>query len=355
MQTTSTLSNAFCLSLSLSHTHTHTHNTRILLELRYAIPVLAGLGLKSSSFQTTSTTTTSNDNNTLKQMKQLFKFCILVQFYSFGIVSGVVYGITRILLVTKSIDEVLATGIILCSCLSMTMAAVIVFTRSSNGNEGMAIANSAIANISALLVTPGLIVLYTRVGTNCVRNSMGDTNYSYGGSSSSSISSNNNEGNGNHTNSAAIFLPLLMRVALPLIFGLLLQWHDSWVYCGKFSLVSYMDQHTLFFRKAQLYAILYIVYTVFCTTFYRASSTSSSTTTTTTTTSTTTTAGFRISQIVMLIMVQLFLLLIVNAVAWITLSYLFPDEPKLRVMGLFGCSQKSVRSTHTTMHARIFS
>ena len=295
----------------------------------------------------------------MKHMKQLFKFCMFVQFYSFGIVSGIVYGVTHILLVTKSIDDVVATGIVLCSCLSMTTAAVVVFTRSSNGNEGMAIANSALANILAFLITPALIVLYTSVGNQGIGHRMGDTNYSNGGTNSNgNSSSSNNQDNDNHTNSSSIFLPLLMRVALPLLFGLLLQWYDSWIYCGKWSLVTYMDQHKLFFRKAQLYAILYIVYTVFCTTFYRASdatnsSTSASTTTATTTTTTTTnTAGFRISQIVMLIMVQLFLLLIVKSLAWITLGYLFPNEPKLRVMGLFGCSQKSVRLNIHAMRRR---
>jgi len=38
----------------------------------------------------------------------------------------------------------------------------------------------------------------------------------------------------------------------------------------------------------------------------------------------------------------LLLLVTMMIVAWYALKLLFPNEPKLRVMGLFGCSHKSV-------------
>ena len=43
-----------------------------------------------------------------------------------------------------------------------------------------------------------------------------------------------------------------------------------------------------------------------------------------------------------MILFQLLLMLFLMAVAWYSLRFLFHDEPELRVMGVFGCVQKTV-------------
>ena len=269
--------------------------------------MLAGLGLKTGDF--------NSSNGNKNQLKQVIQFNTFVQGYNFGIVSSITYCTSKILLTANSINHVLSTGIILCSCLPMTIASVTVFTKSSNGNEAFAILNSAIANVIAIIATPSLIILYTNVGDSDDKAS-GDMDVN-----TTNQSTNNN-----------VFLSLLLRVALPILVGQLLQRSKA------HRLLNYIEHHKGHFRKAQLYAIIYIVYTVFATTFYHASTADS------TSSRSSGTSDIRISQIAMLIMVQLFLLLLVTALAWLNLGCFFPNEPKLRVMGLFGCTQKSVRN-----------
>lgn len=65
------------------------------------------------------------------------------------------------------------------------------------------------------------------------------------------------------------------------------------------------------------------MYTVFCRTFEDGSNSD-------------------IGDVMLMILFQFFLLCTVMALAWFCLRFLFRDEPKLRVMGLFGCTHKTV-------------
>lgn len=50
-----------------------------------------------------------------------------------------------------------------------------------------------------------------------------------------------------------------------------------------------------------------------------------------------------------LVVFELILLVILMLGSWFLLKLLFRDKPKLRVMGLFGCTQKTVAGTKSLM------
>jgi sodium/bile acid cotransporter 7 len=87
--------------------------------------------------------------------------------------------------------------------------------------------------------------------------------------------------------------------------------------------VSFVAKYKKWFKQAQMYTLVFIVYTVFCKTFQNETVSS-------------------IGEIFIMIAFQLIMLLIVMALAWYLMKLFFPNEPKLRVMGLFGCTHKTV-------------
>jgi len=107
------------------------------------------------------------------------------------------------------------------------------------------------------------------------------------------------------------------------------------------------------FKKSQVYSLVFIVYTVFCKTF---DNDNNNTTTTKTNKTTTTTNGNYdddekeavvntndyVVDIVLMILFQTILLLSFMVMAWYSVNVVFPNRPKLRVMGLFGCTHKTV-------------
>jgi sodium/bile acid cotransporter 7 len=68
--------------------------------------VMAGLGLKTSEF-----------SNAFKQIR----FNVLVQVYSFGVCSALVYGLSRGLEAASILSEDLANGMVICASLPMTI------------------------------------------------------------------------------------------------------------------------------------------------------------------------------------------------------------------------------------------
>merc|ERR1712050_670054 len=52
-----------------------------------------------------------------------------------------------------------------------------------------------------------------------------------------------------------------------------------------------------------------------------------------------------------MIICQFLLLTILMALAWVSLKHLVPNEPKLRVMGLYGCTHKTVAMGVPLIHA----
>jgi sodium/bile acid cotransporter 7 len=86
-----------------------------------------------------------------------------------------------------------------------------------------------------------------------------------------------------------------------------------------------MKAHKGQIKKAQIYALVFIVYTVFCTTFADGA-----------------TDDVGIGNIFLVLLFQLVLLCSVTTIAWFMMKFLFPNEPRLRVMGTFGSTFKTV-------------
>ena len=117
-------------------------------------------------------------------------------------------------------------------------------------------------------------------------------------------------------NLPSVVIKLLLRVLLPMVVGQGLQYYTP-------SVVTYIEHHLAKFKAAQEYALIYIVYTVFCKTFQQ------------------TIEGAGIWDILKMAVFQFALLCLMFVVAWLVLKLFFYDEPRLRVMGLYGCVQKS--------------
>ena len=232
--------------------------------------MLVGLGLKTEEFS------------------QAFKrlgFNAFVQVFNFGLVSAVVFGFTRFLLSVNWVNEDLAAGMVVCSCLPMAINVVIVLTASAGGDEAAAVFNTTFGNILGIFLSPALILGYL--------------------GSSSEIAL------------VDIFYKLSLRVVLPLAVGQLLQ------KCSP-PVVAFAAKHKRRFKKAQEYCLVFIVYTVFCKTFESGERS----------------AG--LGDVFLMIFFQFLLMISLMAVAWYSLGFTFPNQPKSRVMGVFGCTMKTV-------------
>ena len=176
------------------------------------------------------------------------KFNAFVQIFSFGVVSIIVYGATRALVNINAIDKGLADGMVICACLPMTISSVIVFTKLSGGDEASAIFNSAFGSLISVLLSPTLIYLYG-VGTS--------RNYNSSNSNSNDEASIGDDG----IDVAEVFLRLTVRIVIPIGIGQLLQRYSQWA-------VDFSSKYKPLFLRAQLYAVVFIVY-VSCVTIYR--------------------------------------------------------------------------------------
>ena len=234
------------------------------------ISVLAGLGLKTEEFS---------------KAFQRLKFNLFIQVFNLGAVSSIVFGVSRGLASVNAISHGLADGMVVCASLPLTINMVLVLTKSSGGDEAAAIFNAAFGNMLGVFLSPVLILGYLGV--------TGDIEL------------------------LQVFYKLCARVVLPVTVGQLLQ---------KFSkpVTDFVKKYKPRFKTAQQYALIFIIYTVFCRTFSKEDNDSN------------------IQDIFVMIIVQFILLCSLMVLAWISLKFLFPDEPKLRVMGLFGCTHKTV-------------
>jgi sodium/bile acid cotransporter 7 len=230
---------------------------------------LAGLGLKTEEFS---------------KAFQRFRFNLFVQVFNFGVVSSIVYGVSRGLAGVNAISQGLADGMVVCASLPLTINMVLVLTKSAGGDEASAIFNAAFGNMVGVFLSPVLILGYLGVTGNV---QLGE-----------------------------VFYKLAVRVVVPVVFGQLLQ-----KCCPP--VVAFNKKHKKHFKKAQQLALVFIVYTVFCRTFEQDTESD-------------------IADIFIMIAVQFCLLCTVMTLAWFSLKLFFPDEPTLRVMGLYGCTHKTV-------------
>lgn len=211
-------------------------------------------------------------------------FNVFVQVFNFFVVSSIVYAVTRGLIASEVLSEGMANGMVVCACLPMTISSVAVLTKISGGDEAAAIFNSACSNLIAVFLSPMLILGFVGV--------TGDVNVTQ------------------------VFFNIALRVVLPVLVGQILQKQSRWA-------VMFVQKYKKFFRQAQLYSVVWIVYTVFCSTFM-------------------TEREALIVDIFLMILLQLCFFYTFTTMSWYCLKCAFPAEPRLRVMGLFGCTHKTV-------------
>jgi len=238
--------------------------------------ILAGMGIKTEEFA--------------KAFQRIY-FNIFVQLYNFGVVSGIVYGFSRFMVWTTALPQSLADGMVICASLPITVNMVLVLTKASNGEEASAIFNAAFGNLVGVFLSPALILMYLGV--------QGQIDL------------------GN------VFMKLGLKVVLPIAIGQVLQ---KFVPPAK----EFVKKYKKYFKKAQEWCLVFIVYTVFCKTFASGSDTN-------------------VGDIFLMIALQFVMLTVVMSLAWILLRILFRNEPKLQAMGVFGCTHKVSRSELCTM------
>jgi len=233
--------------------------------------LLSGIGLKSEELA-----------NAFKRLG----FNSFVQIFNFFVVSSVTFGFSRLMVEWKVLPQSLADGLTIATSVPITVNMVLVLTKSAGGDEASAIFNAAFGSLIAVFLSPGLVLMYLGVG----------------GFGSVDV--------------GTVFYKLSLRVILPIVVGQIFR---------KFSktVVNFVTKHKPKFKKVQEYALVFIVYCVFCRTFEADRDTS-------------------VGDIFIMIGLELFLLLSMMVLAWFGLKLCFPNEPKLRVMGLFGCTHKSV-------------
>jgi sodium/bile acid cotransporter 7 len=113
-----------------------------------------------------------------------------------------------------------------------------------------------------------------------------------------------------------VFYKLAIRIVLPLILGQILRRCVPWT-------ARFYTDHKKAFTRFQQYILVFLVYTVFCSTFTKDN-------------------DIPFAYIATMIAAVFCCLIGLMIGAWYTLGLLFKDRPDLRVMGLFGCTQKTV-------------
>ena len=159
-----------------------------------------------------------------------------------------------------------------------------IFDSLATTDEAAAVFNTAFANMVGIFLSPVLILGYIGVSGDVA---IGTT-----------------------------FYKLSVRVLLPIFIGQVLQKTSE-------ALVTFVKKYKPYFSKIQEYALIFIIYTVFCGTFAEDNISS-------------------VGDIFVMIFLQFILMCIVLVLSWICLRFFFRDQPQLCVMGLYGCTHKTV-------------
>jgi len=213
-----------------------------------------------------------------------FKFNGYVHFFNFFVDSAVVYGISRLLYKVGAMSIALADGMTIASCLPLSISMVIALTASSNGDQAAAVFNAAFGNMVGIFLSPVLILMYL--------------------------------GSKGSVDLLDVFVKLTLRVLLPIVVGQILR---------KFvpAVRAYADKRKVYFKKYQEWALVFIVYCTFCKTFTGEKKT-------------------EIPEVLTMVAVLLLTIPLLMVLAWYSLGFFFPDQPKMRVMGLFGATHKTI-------------
>ncbi|GMI21342.1 hypothetical protein TrCOL_g2408 [Triparma columacea] len=241
--------------------------------------LLSGISLKSSELV-----------NALKN----YKFNLAVQTFNFMFVSVASWGLSRFLLSVGATSQNLADGLTITSCLPMTINMVIVLTKSSGGDEASAVFNAAAGNLMGVFLTPALVLMYL--------------------------------GESEGIDIGTVFLKLAVRVLLPIFVGQIIQY--------KIPVIKdYVAARKWYFKKSTEFALIFIVYTVFCKTFYDDNNGSNSGDAT---------VGATVGEVFVMVAVIGVWILVLMVADWGVFMVLYKDCPELRVFALFGGTHKTV-------------
>jgi len=206
------------------------------------------------------------------------------EFFSFIVCSSFVFGVSRLLIITGVLPETLADGMVICSCLPLALNTAIVLTIAAGGDEAVAVFHTAVGNIIGVFASPLLILMYLGASGN--------------------------------VSFPEIIFDLSMRVIVPLAVGQFFH-----IYFSKVR--EFYVKHQLSFKMVNKYCLVFVVYTVFCKTFMHGT-------------------GISVGNVFLMVLFQLICMIVLMALAWYSIKFLFPSQPKLWVMGIFGCTHKCI-------------
>lgn len=220
----------------------------------------------------------------LSKAFQRLRFNSFVQVFNFFVVSSITFGFSRLMIRAGVLPRSLADGLVIGTSVPITVNMVLVLTKSSNGDEAAAIFNAAFGSLIAVFLSPALVLMYLGVK--------------------------------GAVDLGTVFYKLAIRVVLPIAIGQIFHNFSPRV-------CAFVKEHKPVFKKVSEYCLIFIIYTVFCKTFSKERDASA-------------------LDIFIMIALEFLLLATMMGLAWFLLKLLFPNAPKLRVMGLFGCTHKSV-------------
>ena len=223
--------------------------------------LLSGISLKSEEFS---------------KAFQRFKFNVFVQVFNFGVVSSVTYGFSRAVISVGALSQSLADGMVIGTCVPITVNMVLVLTKSASGDEAAAVFNAAFGNMTGVFLSPALVLGYLGVK--------------------------------GAVDLGTVFYKLGLKVVLPIAIGQIFHKYSKVV-------VDFVKKNKKHFKKVQEYCLIFIIYTVFCKTFTKEQ-------------------DVETEEVFIMIAFQFLLLSSFMILAWALLKLAFPEHPKLRVMGL---------------------
>lgn len=213
-----------------------------------------------------------------------WKFNFFVMGYNFIGISFVVTIVAHFFARNEIVSEDLMKGMIICSCLAMPSNLMLVLSISSNGDEAVALFLATLTNLIGVIITPLLVFLYLQ------ENAEIDFVSTY----------------------KSISLRVLLPVSCGIITRLKIPGADDFATDNKQTFVKFREK-----------CLVYVVYATFCTTFVVETDSTR-------------------AQIMVMALSQVILLTAAMVLAWILLFIFFNRHPKLRVVGLFGCSTKTI-------------
>ncbi len=224
----------------------------------------------------------------LKRALSSIGFNAFVPFYNFLVVSSIAFGISRFFVYTDVISSTVANGVVISSCMPLTLNSCTMFTIRAGGDEALAVFHATFGNLLSVVVSPALLLMY--LGLQEVSIGIG-----------------------------TMLFNLTARILLPTIVGQIIRRSSR-------SVVEFQESRDKIFKYGQELCLLFIVYTLACQTF----------------SSKQISDEILVTDLLAIFGIQLLILCLVTGLAWPMLNCFFPQDRKLHIMGVFGCTHKSI-------------